>query len=168
LKLVVRALDDTANREAFNCGVDALDDWLLRQAGQAQRKRLASVWIATPESQPQAIAGYYSLAPLQISFLEAPPSLRKRLPRYPVAVSLIARLAVDRRRQRRGLGEALVVDALARSLAASRAVPTQAVVVHAKDDAAAAYYRRFGFMPFPTNPLQLYLPMATVAAIGRR
>jgi len=166
VKLVVRKLDDAADRTAFACGVDALDDWIRHQAGQAQRKRLASVWIATPEDRPAEMVGYYSLAPMQIAFEDAPPSLRKKLPRYPITVSLIARLAIDLRWQRQGMGGVLVVDALARSLRASEAVPTQAVVVHAKDDAAAVYYKSFGFQPFPARPLDLFLPMASVAAVS--
>lgn len=167
MKLVVRTLDDAADRGAFACGVDALDDWLTHHAGQAQRKRLASVWVATPEDRPAEIVGYYSLAPMQIAFEDAPASLRKKLPRYPISVALIARLAIDRRWQRRGFGGVLVFDALARSLRASEAVPTQAVVVHAKDEAAAAYYEHFGFRRFLTRPLHLFLPMASVAETRR-
>ena len=168
MKLVVRALDDGVDRSAFACGTDALDGWLRHQAGQAQRKRLASVWIATPEDRPVEIVGYYSLAPMQVAFEDAPPSLRRKLPRYPISVSLLARLAIDRRWQRQGFGGVLLFDALSRCLRASEAVPTQAVVVHAKDEAAAAYYERFGFQRFPGRPRHLFLPMASVAAIPRR
>ena len=168
MKLVVRPLDDAAERRVFACGVEALDEWLRVQAGQAQRKRLASVWIAAPEDRPAEVVGYYSLAPIQIAFEDAPVALRKKLPRYPISGSLIARLAIDRRWQRQGFGGVLLFDALARSLQASEAVPLQAVIVHAKDEAAAAYYQRFGFQRFPTRPLHLFLPMASVAATRRR
>jgi GNAT superfamily N-acetyltransferase len=168
VRLLVRRLDETANRAAFDSGVPALDDWLRNQAGQAERKRLASVWIATPAGDPARILGYYSLAPWQIAFEDGPPILRKRLPRYPLAVTLLARLAVARSAQGRGLGGELLVDALLRSYEASETVPVQAVVVHAKDASVAGWYARHGFLPFPDRPLHLFMPMATVAALRGR
>jgi GNAT superfamily N-acetyltransferase len=159
----VRSLDDQADRDGFDCGVDALDDWLRNQAGQAQRKRLASVWIASPVEDPARVVGYYSLAPWQVAFERCPAALRKRLPHYPLAVSLIARLAVTRQWQGQGWGGFLLVDALDRARRASDLVPVQAVVVHAKDERVAALYERYGFVPFPAQPLHLYLPMESVA-----
>jgi GNAT superfamily N-acetyltransferase len=167
LKLVVRRLDDEADRDRFDCGVPVLNDWLKHQAGQAERKRLASVWIATTADDPATLVGYYSLAPWQIAFEECPPALRKKLPRYPVAVTLLARLAVARTAQGQGVGAELLVDGLLRAHAASEAVPVQAVVVHAKDDAAATWYRRHGFLAFADRPHHLFLAMETIASLAR-
>ncbi len=115
--------------------------------------------------------GYYSLAPWQIAFEQCPAALRRKLPRYPLAVTLLARLAIARPGQGQGLGGELLVDALFQSLRASRTVPVQAVVVHAKDERAARWYSGYGFTAFPERPLHLYLPIATIenlATPGRR
>jgi GNAT superfamily N-acetyltransferase len=165
MTVAIRVLDAQADRANFDCGVPLLNEWLQHQAGQAQRKRLASVWIAVSPAQPNRVLGYYSLAPWQIAFEGCPESLRKRLPRYPVHVSLIARLAVDREHQGKGLGGVLLADALKRTWLASEAVPVQAVLVHAKDDRAAQFYRNHGFIPFPHEPHHLYLPMQSVSRL---
>lgn len=165
MKLVVRRLDAHADRDRFDCGVAPLDEWLKRQAGQAERKRLASVWIATTPDDSASIVGYYSLAPWQIAFEECPPAVSKKLPRYPVAVTLVARLAVARAAQGRGVGAELLVDAVFRAHSASETVPVQAVVVHAKDETAANWYKRHGFVSFSDRPLHLFLTMETIGAL---
>ncbi len=165
MRIVIRSLDGRADRTGFRSGVPALDEWLERQAGQAQQKRLASVWIASPPDQPELVLGFYSLAPWQIAFEDCPGELRKRLPRYPIQVSLIARLAVAIGHQGKGLGGILLLDGLKRAWIAGETLPVQAVLVHAKDDRAAEFYRRYGFKPFPNRPLHLYLPMGTVEAL---
>ena len=162
MTLVIRALDESADRTEFDCGVPILNEWLRRQAGQAQRKRLSSVWIAATPDAPRRVCGYYSLAPWQIAFDDCPEPLRKRLPAYPVHVSLVARLAVDRGHQGKGLGGVLLADAMKRAWQAGKAVPVQAVVVHAKDAHAAAFYRAHGCIPFPHEPHHLYLPMPSM------
>lgn len=161
-RVAIRRLDDEADRGGFRSGAEALDRWLLEQAGQAMRRRLASVWIASPEGEPATIAGYYSLAPWQIAFETCPDAIRRRLPRYPIALTLIARLAVAAELRGRGLGGILLVDALRRAWTASLLVPVQAVLVHAKDERAAGFYRHHGFLPFPNEPSHLFLPMPSV------
>ena len=163
MTIEVRLLDELARRDSFDCGVPSLDDWLKHQAGQAQRKRLASVWIATATEDPSRVLGFYSLAPWQITFQDCPPALRKRLPRYPIHGTLIARLAVASSEQGQGLGSVLLVDALRRIWKASESVPVQAAIVHALDDGAAEFYRLHGFLAFPENPRNRFLPMKTVA-----
>lgn len=164
MNVAIRRLDDQADRRSFISGVTALDDWLARQAAQAERKRLATVWVASPVDDPGQVVGYYSLAPWQVAFEECSTELRRRLPRYPLAVSLIARLAVAKNYQGQGVGSVLLVDAILRVRAASQTIPVQAVVVQAKDERAAAWYRRFGFASFPDQALFLYLPLAAVPA----
>ena len=89
--------------------------------------------------------------------LDLPSETAKRLPRYPVVpAALIGRLAIDRQYRGRGLGAALLFDALARADTA-----IFAILVDAKDDAAAAFYRRHGFQPFAARPLNLFLPLGT-------
>ena len=162
MNISIRRLDPRADRESFRSGVPSLDDWLSQHATQAERKHLASVWIASTPGDLSQVLGYYSLAPWQVSFDECPAPLRRRLPRYPLAVSLIARLAVAKNQQGNGLGSALLADALLRIRGAGETIPVQAVVVHAKDDRVAGWYRRFGFAPFPDQALFLYLPISGI------
>jgi GNAT superfamily N-acetyltransferase len=166
VNLRIRALDERVDRAGFSSGSDPLDAWFHRQAGQSQRKRLASVWIATTDPEPGVVVGYYSLAPWQIAFEEAPPDLTRRLPKYPLAATLLARLAIDRRWQGQGIGGVLLADALRRAHVASKIVPVQLFVVHAKDEKAAAFYATHGFRRFPRTPLDLFMPIASIADAG--
>lgn len=158
----IRRLDAAADRAAFASTSTELNTWLSKQANQAQKKRLASVFVASPVDQPACIVGYYSLAPWQIAFEQAPAKVTKRLPRYPLAATLLARLAVDQSFQGQGLGGVLLIDALKRIHLAAQSVPVQVALVHAKDDAAAAFYRRYGFEAFADEPLHLFMAMGTV------
>ena len=166
MNLRIRALDERAGRTGFRSGSDPLDGWFHRQAGQSQRKRLASVWIATTDAEPAVVVGYYSLAPWRIVFEEAPPELTRRLPKYPLAATLLARLAIDRRWQGRGIGGVVLADALRRAHVVSEIVPVHLFVVHAKDRKAAAFYAQHGFRPFPRMPLHLFMPVASIPDAG--
>jgi len=166
VNLRIRALDERANRIAFSSGSDPLDEWFHRQAGQSQRRRLASVWIATPAAEPTVVVGYYSLAPWQIAFEEAPREVTRRLPKYPLAATLLARLAIDRRWQGQGMGGVLLADALRRARLASEIVPVQLFVVHAKDTKASAFYVQHGLRPFPRTTRHLFMPVAAIPDAG--
>jgi GNAT superfamily N-acetyltransferase len=165
VRVSIRTLDDEADRGGFRSGVEALDLWLHQQAGQAVRKRLASVWIASREGQPEIVVGYYSLAPWQVAFQRCPEELKRRLPEYSIPMTLIARLAVAAEHQGQGLGGILLVDALNRAWSASKLVPVQAVLAHAKDERAAGFYRHHGFLPFPNERFHLFLPMESVGLL---
>lgn len=149
------------DRAAFSCGADDLDRYLRERAGQDERKNLARVFVAEG-AKPQIVAGYYTVSSYGIDVGELPEANRKRLPRYPVIpAALIGRLAVAIPYQGTGLGERLLIDAIARVLDAGNEVATYAIVVDAKDDRAASFYRKYGFIPFPSRPMRLFLPMAT-------
>jgi ribosomal protein S18 acetylase RimI-like enzyme len=110
------------------------------------------------------IAGYYTLASGSIPIRELPDDLAKRLPRYPSLPAVrIGRLAVDVKFRGQGFGRLLLWDATARALRAEQANFT--LLVDAKDDAAVAFYRHYGFVPFATAPRVLFLPLATAAKI---
>lgn len=165
MNLTIGPLTDGHERDRFSCGVEALDRWFHEQAGQSQRKRRTTVWVATDPTQPAIPLGHYSLAPYHLAFDRAPVALRKKLPQEPLYVALIARLAVAASAKGRGLGGLLLIDAAKRALQASLQVPTHAVVVHAKDAEAASFYRHYGFLTFPDDALHLFLPMATIATL---
>ncbi|MCC6737221.1 MAG: GNAT family N-acetyltransferase [Bauldia sp.] len=160
---VVDALSGDHDRAGFSCGVDALDKYLQSQAGQDARRRIANCFVALAAGS-KAVAGYYTLSATSIATPDLPETITRRLPRYPlVPAVLIGRLAVDQRYGGRGLGAALLFDAIRRCAAADAAV--FAVVVDAKDERSVRFYEHHGFIRFGSRPLSLYLPMATAIAL---
>ena len=147
---------------AFECGVEPLDRYFRAQAGQDARKRVASCLVLTDGSASPL--GFYTLAATSIALAELPPTLAKRLPRYPsMPATLLGRLAVDRRHRGRRLGELLLFDAFSRALRSE--IATYAFVVDAKDDAAASFYTAYRFIPLAEGGRRLFLPMAEIAKL---
>ncbi len=151
----IEALDPTHDRTRFRSGVVALDDYLARQAGQDVRRRASACFLAI-DAESGRIAGYYTLAAASVALTDLPQGLARKLPRYPsVPVARLGRLAIDTGFQGRKLGAALLADALTRAMRSEVAV--LALVVDAKDDRAAAFYRHHGFEPFSSTPLRFFL-----------
>ncbi len=139
----------------------ALDIYLHKQAGQDARRRVAAVFVMTADGR--MIAGYYTLSQYAIALDTVPDQIAKKLPKYPlVPATLLGRLAVSVAFRGQGLGEMLLMDALYRSLGGSRQLASVGVVVDAKEEAAAAFYRKYGFLELPQISKRLFLPMATV------
>jgi ribosomal protein S18 acetylase RimI-like enzyme len=156
---VIAPLSSDHDRQAFSCGVEPLDRYLRTQATQDIRRRIANCFVAT-SANSNVVAGYYTFSAASVPMLDLPSETAKRLPRYPVVpAALIGRLAIDREYRGRGLGATLLFDAVARAARADTAI--FAVLVDAKDDAAAAFYRHHGFIPFAARPLTLFLPTGT-------
>ena len=109
--------------------------------------------------------GYYSLSAGSLDANDLPEGLRRKLPRYPVPVVLLARLAVSKSRQGQGLGSILLADALQRIVQASQVIAVYAVVVDPLDNRAAEFYQQFGFVPLHSQALKLFLPMGSVTAL---
>lgn len=103
------------------------------------------------------VVGYYSLAAGSVRLEDVPSRVARGLPRHPVPVILLARLAVDESERGRGLGAALLKNACQRYLQASAVIGSRALLTHAKDESARSFYLRFGFEPSPTDPLHLFL-----------
>lgn len=155
----IAALSPNHDKLAFSCGVDPLDRYLQTRATQDIRRRIANCFVATAANS-NTIAGYYTFSAASVPMLDLPSETAKRLPRYPVVpAALIGRLAIDRQYRGRGLGAALLFDAIARAARADTAI--FAVLVDAKDDAASAFYRHHGFQPFAARPFTLFLPIGT-------
>lgn len=151
------------DRAGFTCGVEALDDYLRRQASQDVRRHVAAVFVMVDEGDPGTVLGYYTLASYTVETRGLPDEVAKKLPRYPTTpATLIGRLA--RAEGQFGLGSVLLADALRRIFANTGQVASAVVVVEAKDDSAAAFYRKHGFLDFPQERRKLFLPMKTVAA----
>jgi GNAT superfamily N-acetyltransferase len=138
--------------DAFDCGQEALNNWLRKYALQNQGAGAAQTYVGLVDG---AVIGYYSLAVGQIEYADAPERLRKGLARHPVPVMLLARLAVDKNWQKKGVGRALLRDAVLRTLQAAEIAGIRALAVHAKDDAARRYYEQFDFEASPADPLHL-------------
>jgi predicted N-acetyltransferase YhbS len=149
---------DTA---AFDCGTAALNNYLRKYALQNHQNRSARTYVTARGSR---VVGYYTLAAGSVRLDEVPPRVAKGLGQYPVPIILLARLAVDRTEQGQGLGAALLKDALLRAVQAADLVGCRAVLVHAKDQTAQAFYRRFGFESSPIDELHLYLLMKDIQA----
>jgi GNAT superfamily N-acetyltransferase len=149
----------------FSCGNEPLDRWLLRYAGQGERRDATRTFVAV--GADAAVHGYYTLLAGQIEHEEATESVRKGLSRhFPIPVAILARLAVDARSQGQGLGTRLLDDALERVCRAAQEVAVRAVLVHAIDDPAAGFYERFGFRGLSTAPRTLMVTLAELREAG--
>jgi len=140
--------------EAFDCGSHALDFWLRRYALQNQRAGAARTFVVCERDR---VVGYYSLAVGAVDHANVPLRVKKGLARHPIPVMVLARLAIDREYQGCNLGQGLLKDAIRRTLRAAEHAGIRAILVHAKDDKARAFYERFNFEPSPIDPLQLLL-----------
>ena len=136
----------------FDCGSAPLNDYLVKHALTNDQTGTARTFVATGDSH--IVVAYYSLAAAQIIYAEATPRLQKGAPRHPVPAVLLARLAVDRARHGQRVGAGLLKDAILRTLGAAEAIGVRALLVHAKDEAATAFYQRYDFEPLPAHPLQ--------------
>jgi len=160
----IALLDSGHDRSAFASGSLPLDRYLREQATQDIRRRVAACFVALTDEQQ--VAGYYTLASAGMLLADLPAATARKLPRYPTVPAVrMGRLAIDEAFKGRGLGAALLADALER--AARSEIASYALVVDAKDEEAAGFYRHHGFMAFPGTPLTLFLPLAT-AAVARR
>lgn len=147
------------DRTAFDCRESALNRYFQRQVTQDIRRRITNCFVAI-ETATGRVAAYYTLSAASIPLVGLPPDDTKHLPRYPILPAVrIGRLAVDRSFQGRGLGEALLMNAVHRILRADVAAYT--LLVDAKNDQAVAFYERYGFRPLQSQPRTLFLPLAT-------
>jgi len=157
-------LDKTHDRSHFDCGNALLNRYLAQQARQDAQRYVAATFVL-PDNQ-QRVRGFYTLSASRVALTALPAALAKKLPRYDyLPVTLLGRLAVDKTMQGKGAGQLLLSDALHRSLSSARQVGAIAVVVDAKDEQSASFYRHFDFLPFQQNPLRLFVPMQQIAQI---
>jgi ribosomal protein S18 acetylase RimI-like enzyme len=161
---VVQLLSQRHNRDSFDCGELALNEFRRRHARQNQARGVSRTFVAVREGEWDVV-GFYSLAAGAVAFEALPDDLRRRLPRYPVPVAHLARLATCRSVRGQGLGEALLFDALVRTLRVADEIGVVAIDVWAKTDRARAYYERYGFQPVADSDLHLYLPLETVRKV---
>ncbi|MDP2124017.1 MAG: GNAT family N-acetyltransferase [Parvibaculum sp.] len=150
--------------DGFDCGKEALNRFLIRNALQNQQANASQTYVLVMEGR---VAGYHTLVVGEVAYDDAPERLKKGLARHPVPVMLLARLAVASDCQGRGIGPALLKDALLRTLQAADIAGIRAFMVHAKDDEARAFYAHFDFIASPSDPMHLYVLLKDVKALLR-
>ncbi|MCP5521838.1 MAG: GNAT family N-acetyltransferase [Verrucomicrobiales bacterium] len=159
----IEPLSAAHDRETFSCGSPPLDLYLRQTAGQHARKGISRTFVLVNETAPtpRPVLGYFTLNLCQAHGEDLPRELARRLPRDVPALKL-GRLAVARDRQGQGLGRLLLVAAMEKVVEVHASAGGIGLFVDAKDETARAWYQRFGFTPLPEQPLQLFLPLATI------
>ncbi|MGB9068866.1 MAG: GNAT family N-acetyltransferase [Candidatus Acidiferrales bacterium] len=145
--------------ESFDCGRRELNRYLIRYAWQNQQAGAAQTYVGVVGN---VIVGYHTLAVASVTVEDAPNRLTKGLAKHPVPVMLLARLATDRRWQGKGVGKALLRDAMHRTLQAADIAGIRALAVHAKDEEARRFYEHFDFVTSPTDPMHLFVLLKDV------
>ena len=156
----IELLEARHGRENFDCGNDALNDFLRRRAGQQQRRGFGKTYVVLADNGADVI-GFVTVSVGQVEARALPSQLK--LPRHPAPMLRIGRLAVDKRAQGKGIGRELLAFALHLALEFAERVGLYAVVVDAKDALAAVFYRRLHFEPTLDDALCLFLPLSRLA-----
>jgi len=157
--MIIEKLSARHELSGFDCGSSALNRFLQRHALHNQNAGSAQTYVACDDG---LVVGYYSLTVGSVAHAEAGDRIKKGMPRYPIPVLILARLAVHRTRQGQGLGKGLLKDALIRSARAADIVGVRALLVHAKDDQARAFYQAYDFDSSPSDPYHLFLLMKDI------
>lgn len=152
------AINSAHDLSQFHCGIEALDDWLRFRAIKNEGRSSRTYVVA----QGRQVIGYYSLS-TGAEKRESTPSKVSRNTPDPVPLIMLGRLAVDENHKGKGIGAGLLKDALRRSLQVSNTIGARAVIVHAIDQNAMAFYLKYGFIEFPYGSQTMFLPMDTIA-----
>ena len=156
------AINKSHDREAFDCGEAALNEFLRQHARKSHELGSAKTFLAIADADNKTILGFYSLSPAAVAYARTPEILRRGLARHDVPCFRLARLAVERRMQGRGIGGQLLLAAGRRCLLAATEVGGVALVIDAKSEAAAGWYAQYGAVPLLDAPLTLLLPLTTM------
>ena len=159
----IELLAKSHDREGFDCGSEPLNLFLRQTARQHAERGISRTFVLVDEgaSAPKPILGFFSLNICQIKSEALMPDEARRLPRDVSGVRL-GRLAVSKAHQRQGIGKTLLVAALGKFMEIFTAAGGIGLFVDAKDQAAKTYYEQFGFIPLPSNELELFLPVRTI------
>lgn len=161
----IEPLTRNHDRSRFRCGKEPLDRFLQTQVFDWIGRDLARPFVLVATDDPARVLGYYTLSVTRIEAVDLPLNIAKRFPHTAeIGAILLGKLAIDQTRQRDGLGRDMLLHALGRCLDIARQAAVYSVVVDAIDAGAASFYAHFGFVPFPDQPLRLYLPLKTHAA----
>ena len=147
----------------FRSGEPSLDAWLRDRARQAAGAGSARTYVVD-DAEQERVVGYHALTVASVEHAQATPRARKGMPRHPIPVVLLARLAVDRSVQGRGIGSFLLRDAMTRTAAAAGRFGIRALLVHALHEEARAFYMRHGLEPSSTDDLHLMILVKDIRA----
>jgi len=161
-EVAVALLRKGHDRSTFSCGKPPLDRYLQRQASQDVRRHLAAVFVLTSQPTSAEILGYYTLTSASVLLAELPVHQVSNFPYPEVPATLVGRLAVDSRFQRRGYGGFMLFDACIRAQAPT-APASFAMVVDPIDEDAALWYEHLGFIPLREQSNRLFIPLATLS-----
>src|SRR5947207_7753325 len=157
----IERLEKSHERGEFSCGQPSLDTFIRNLVSKYEKRKLGRTYVAVRPNEKR-VYGYYTLASGSIFFEQIPEKFAKKLPKHPVPVILLARLAVDQSVQQQGLGKFLLKDALGLCLQLSSQLGIHAVQVEAIDIAAKNFYEKHDFILLNDDPLHLSLPLATI------
>jgi predicted GNAT family N-acyltransferase len=159
--IIIEGLSPHHDRRDFDCGVEELNSYLQRYSGQHERKGIGRTYVAMKNDE-RRVLGYYTISSSAVAFDVVP----ENLPRHPVPVALVGRLAVDKVARSQRLGETLLIHALRSAQRAAEIVGIYAVVVDALDESAKRFYRKYGFNELTDDHLHLYLPMKAIERLN--
>lgn len=159
--LRIEKLQRTHAVEAFSCGQPELDRFLIRHALQAQQMNSSQTYVGVSD---KTVVGFYTIVAGEVRHADAPERIVKGMPRHPMPLLILARLAVHSEWQGHHIGAGLLLDALGRTLQVADIVGVRSLAVHAKDDSAAAFYRHFGFVPSVTDSRHLFMLIKDIRA----
>lgn len=158
---IVELLDKSHNRRYFDCGEESLNDFLKKFARQNSKTGIGRTFVAVPPDS-KVIQGYYTIASGSVGFGNVP----DKLPRYPIPVVLLGRIAIDEKAKGQGLGEYLLMDALKQAQRHAETLGIYAVEVYALNEQARAFYKKYEFTEFLDDPRHLYLPMKMIKQLN--
>ena len=154
------------DRPAFDCGKPSLDTYLKSYALQNQKKNISPTFVALYPGSNR-IAGYYTVSSGSVAFEVLSKEQQKGLPKYPIPVVHVGRLAVDQTAQGQRLGEVLLMDAMRRAKrVATSELGICGVEVNALDEQARTFYLKYGFTELADDKLHLYLPMNVIVQLS--
>lgn len=158
---IIERLTSAHERSSFDCRKPSLNEFFRRLANQYDRRDMGRTYVAVLPNSP-LVCGYYTLATGAVFLDNLPEEEQKKLPRHPVPVAHLGRIAVDQTVRGKGLGETLLIDALRRCLRIAEEVGLFAVEVYALDEEARNLYLRYGFTSLLDDAKHLYLPIKVV------
>jgi len=149
-------LDSEHQVNGFDSGVGSLDVWLIKHARAAAGAGSARTYVVVDTEQDRVV-GYHALSLASIEHDDATGRARRGMPKHPIPAMLLARLAVDKAAQGKGVGAFLLKDAMSRALSVAEQAGMRLLLVHAVNEEARAFYEHFGFEPSPTDAMNLQL-----------
>ena len=161
MPLKIEPVSRSHNRRSFDCGIPELNQYLQNTARQQSEKGISRTFVLVEDNGPSEILGFFTLAACEILVEKLPPRFAKKYPLRAAAAKL-ARMAVAKPLQRQGFGTFMILNAMERVLLVAEHLGVIGFFVDAKDEGVADYYRQFGFISLDDNPLELFLPIATI------